>query len=63
MMSGRGTDILLGGSPKGLTLSVIEYVLGHGMLEGTHSRFFQNPNAPRVTGVLFYLMQIILFNI
>ena len=39
MDSGRGTDILLGGSPKGLTLSVIEYVLGHGMLEGTHSSF------------------------
>lgn len=34
VVAGRGTDILLGGSPKGLTLSVLEYALGPELLRG-----------------------------
>ncbi len=32
--SGRGTDILLGGNPKGLTLAVLSSMLGPTLLEG-----------------------------
>ena len=31
---GRGTDILLGANPKGLTLSVLEFILARDVLQG-----------------------------